>query len=430
MVESAKFEVEIVSTGERFTNFESWNIQQNYTTPADGFEFTVYDRKDPGKLRRTFRPWQNVNLYINGCLQVLGRIDSTDGVGDNNDSLSVRGRDYMGAFVDPPMDPSFRVSKGEHLDSLIQRALAPFGVNTVVGDGYNLARNAATGKNSRGVPSDFKGIPMEDMKPSDNQGTFQFLTSIVSRHGFTIQPTTLREWVALAAPDYSQQPLYEFRRSASNPSLTNILQGKASRDYTNVPSVTIATGRVLPKGVKYVRGTDEESLRHDAAVIARWWFGLEADKLSSQSVAVPARYTIKTFGIGSPSTIGELEEVRRVFNGVAVEEHIKPGTLGDESKVYKPLFYKDDKARNTSQLYYGLRRELAERLKDTLVYSVEVLGTAAPDGAIYCVDTLARVDDDVQDVHETMWIMDRSVSDSGNGAVTTLQLIRPGSFLL
>jgi prophage tail gpP-like protein len=146
--------------------------------------------------------------------------------------------------------------------------------------------------------------------------------------------------------------------------------------------------------------------------------------------AGPTRAVIPSFGPGSPATIGDLPEVRRIFDGVAVQTPAKLGEIGDASKVYKPLFYHDNEARNQQQLDRGLQRELAERLQGTLVYRCEVDGVETPNGAIHCVDTLLTIDDDVENVHEDMWVSERDVSDQGEGPATVLTLIRPGSYVL
>jgi prophage tail gpP-like protein len=390
----ARFVSEV--SGTRYENSTSWSLQQAYFTPADAFEFTVTDSKNPGKLRDTFRPWQPVNLYLNDLVQLTGRIDKIEGTGSGELDLKVSGRDYFAAFVDAGCDTSFRVAKGDTLESLVMRLLAPFGVTSVSGDGFAMLRNARTGRSSQGTPKDYRAVELEDDKPQEGQGVFQFLNSILARHGFLLQPTEEAYGVALVQPEFTTRPHGVLRRSLSNPDLTNIKSGVASRDYTNVPTVTIARSRSMSTGGK----------------------------------AAPTRSIVPSFGAGSPATIGELPEVKRIFGSIAVKTPFKPGETGDSARVYKPMFYHDDASRNQEQLDRGLRRELAERLQGTLIYRCEVDGIEAPDGSIFCVDTLLTIDDDVENVHEDCWVSERDVSDQGDGPSTTLTLIRPGSYVL
>ena len=390
----ARFVAEV--SGIRYENITSWSLQQAYFTPADAFEFTVTDPANPGKLRDTFRPWQPVNLYLNDLIQLTGRIDKIQGTGAGDADLQCSGRDYFASFVDAGCDTSFRVAKGDTLEYLVMRLLAPFGVTSVSGDGFAMLRNARTGRSSQGSPKDYRSAELEDDKPQEGQGVFQFLTSILARHGFLLQPTEDPTGVALVQPEFTTRPHGVLRRSLQTPDLTNIKSGVASRDYTNVPTVTIARSRSMSTGGK----------------------------------AAPTRSVVPSFGPGSPATIGELTEVRRIFGSVAVQTPSRPGEVGDATRVYKPMFYHDDASRNQEQLDRGLRRELAERLQGTLTYRCEVDGIEAPDGSIFCVDTILTVDDDVENVHEDMWVSELDVSDQGDGPATVLTLIRPGSYVL
>lgn len=408
---SVKFQVEIEGVG-IFDNVSAWSISQSYNTPADAFQFTVHDNENPASLRRTFMPLQPVRLLINDRVQMLGRIDATNGSGPGGAALDVRGRDYFGAFVDPGIDPSFRVQKGETLEALVLRVLQPYGVTSVSGDGFAAMRNAITGKSSQGTPADFRAIELEAAKPSEKQGVFQFLTQILSRHGFMLQPTQQRWGVALVQPEYSQRAIYSIRVSTSDQTVTNAMASNAQRDYTDVPSITIARSRSTSnlKRAKLKPG--------------------EKRKLKPKAIATSTRVSIPTLGPNSPSTIGETPEVKRIFGATAVQRMLRAGETGDPMKVYRPMFYADPDARNQAQLERGLHRELAERLMDTLQYECELPGVAAADGTMYAVDTIAEVDDDVQDVHELLWVHSREVGDNGAGPSTSLRLVRPGSFVL
>jgi prophage tail gpP-like protein len=75
---------------------------------------------------------------------------------------------------------------------------------------------------------------------------------------------------------------------------------------------------------------------------------------------------------------------------------------------------------------------VCERLKDSLVYRATVKGFSDyHTGAVYAVDALARVEDDVCDVHETLWVASRRFSyQEGAGTTTELECWRPGSFTI
>jgi prophage tail gpP-like protein len=73
-----------------------------------------------------------------------------------------------------------------------------------------------------------------------------------------------------------------------------------------------------------------------------------------------------------------------------------------------------------------MRRAISDRAKDTLVYTCTMPGHRdRQTGAVYAIDTLVDVNDDIREVHEPLWVIGRKFRYSASeGAVTDLTMIR------
>jgi len=307
----------------------------------------------------------------------------------------VSGLDYLGQMSRAMIDPSISVKKGETLERIILTAFEPWGVTRVTGDGFALMRNVMTGvTRSSGRPTDFQALTVEDVKAKENDGVFQWANRIVGRHGYTIQPTLNRDEVALDKPDYTQDTIGRLYRDRAN-GRSNIMSGVAVRDWESMPSVVVARGRAVANGAK------------------------------SNSLSVSGG----TIGVGS--LIGMTgEEVERIgWN--TYQRRFKHGDT-PTSLDYAPLFFSDKEAKNQSQLDRIVKRKLSELARKTLVYTATINGVKdLQTDAVYAVGCMVRVDDDVEDVHENLWIASRHMRQSeGDDPETELTLWRPGSFVL
>lgn len=393
--------VEIEKTGERTDKILKYSITSNYLTPTDAFEFTVFDEKDPRGLRRRFYPERRVRLFIDGAQQLTGRIDSTEGNDDG--SLTVHGRDYRSEIIDGGADPSMTFKENQDLGDALLMLFRPFGIRTLYGN-FNLSRNLLTGQQPfKGIPvRDFKTATLKEFKVEANKGAYEVANEIVSRHGFTIQQMGTRSWLGIVEPQFNQPVLYQLSRPG------NLLSGRAKRDYGDVPTVTIATGRAV--------GSEP---------------GKQADPMFGQ---------FPTFGELSPLQFGNNEEILRItstdYGGDELQtkrvDWKKTVSEAEDFVLYKPLFFEDKKSRTPQQLERLIRKELSRRAKETLTYTCSVRGHRNPEsGAIYTIDTVAEVTDEVEDLtHQQLWVLERRLYNEGQGPRTDMKLIRQGSITL
>lgn len=376
-------------------NIEQWSIESSYLRSSDSFSFTLLD-ENPENLRDLeCRP---VQLLINGAQQLLGRIDQTVR-GDRGIAVECNGRDYVSDLVECNIDPTFVVKEGETLGSVIVRAASTVGIKKV-SDGSDVAtaRNVRTGKavGGPGEPPNFISFKQEDLKPDPGQGIFEFLKKICERHGCTIQPSTSRDELLIAGPFYKQDVAYKIARTRNNTTANNVDSATATRDYSSFPSLVMVQGQGSPR--------HGEATKSNQATLDTW------DQAQQYQ--------------------GELA---RTLNDITWSGRRKPnGNEGDiisQHKIYRLNYFRDNQARNATQLRKAAQKLLAEHLKNTLIYDVTISGHTDPaTGAIWSIDTIIHVDDDICDIHEDLWVMERSLSFGQQGAKTKLKCIRPGSF--
>lgn len=395
--------VEIEGVGVTTDRILSYRINSSYIVPTDGWEIVVYSESDPRGLRRRWRPFQPVRLTVAGRQQLLGRIDGHEGTGETGSALRVFGRDYLADFVDSTIDPTYQVKAGQDIGSVILDVLKPWGITTVLGQ--NLNRNILTGKAPfQAAPRDLKQVRLEDFKPEPNLGVREFLDKVVARQSLTLQPAGTRDSIVCDRPNYDQAALY----AITNPGGNLVRPARARRDYSGTPTVTIATGRT---------GSSDPGRQSPGG-----------------------RTEYPTFDKSGPSRIGNVPEAQRAItsdDGVSVvrERRFDPKArqttvFGYDFPVYKPLFHRDRDCRNQQQLDAVVRRLIAEKLRDTLTYPFAVRGHVDPaSGALWSVDTIVRVSDDIEDVDENLWIVERTLYNDGSGPMTEGVAIRPDAYV-
>ncbi len=399
-----KLSVLLESTGEIITKgIEEYRISTSYLTPTDAWSFVIYDDENPAALRDKFRPWQPITLSIAGQPQVIGRIEKITGVGETGAALQVSGYDYLYDIVAGTIDPGLQIKKEMDLGQALLAILAPFGIETVYGD-FNLSRNILSGRvaAAKGKPArEFKKAHPDELRPKENQGAWEFAETICSRMGFSLQNAMVRGSICCVVPHDLKEPSYDIRRPG------NVLRASASRDWADVPTVTIARGRggdpnTTVSGTRHEFSTFDSQTVNPIAKIAEIQGIITSDQgviVSREKRYDPKKRDINVYGYGQP--------------------------------VYRPLFYQDRDSKNQEQLEYGVRKMVAERLKKTLEYSCTMRGHVEQStGAVYTIDTVVNVKDEIEKVNERMWLFENEKYNNGEGPMTDLKFMRQDSYVL
>ena len=370
-----------------------WSIETDYFTSTDSFSLRYYD-PEPSRLQGL--ELEPVELVLGDSQQLLGRVDVSVNHGDG--TIELQGRDYIADMVECNVDPTFAINKDELLGDSVKNAAKTVGIKAVVADADLQMRNIRTGV-AAGSPSPktFNALRLSEYKPEPGQGIYDFLNKICSRHGCTMQPGSSRNTIVLGAPNYDQKPSAALFRSRD--ANVSIVSGVATRDYSSFPTFALFVGKGVGKG----GSTDD--IR----------------------ASVPIAEYISGGASGS--------EMRAIVNERSVAGRVLPKDGRDaDGQLYRLLYFKDEKAKNQAQIDRATYRAIGERMKESLVYEVTVQGHFdRTTGAIWTVDTVCDVNDELCGVAEPLWIKGRRlrlVAEQQGGRTTSMTMIRPHSILL
>ena len=371
---------------------QSYSIDTGYLTSTDEWSVVLYDT-DKARLRNM--QLEPITLSVFGVPQLIGWVEKISRGADG--SVRISGRDYMSQLVECNVDPTVAIKESDTLEQAIKAVAGPCGITKVTGDGSAL-RNTRTGVSTGGgAPPDFLSLKPGELKPTPGQGVYEFLNRIAARHGATLQPGLSRSEIVVTAPNYSSKPVYTLRRTddPNRQRSNNVIAASSDEDWSRAPTVGLVSGQITKPG--------------EAAQPKSFDWDMIAELQVNGGDALAATVSSKV-----------------------VHTRIKPGGAGPGNKVYRLIYFKDTESRNVSQLHKAIQRAICERLKDSLSYQATVIGHQDPKtGAVYSVDTIASVSDDVCDIHENLWIASRRLTyEQDAGPQTQLELIRPGSFVL
>lgn len=417
-----KVSLEFELTGERWDQVESYDIDDSFMVDADSWSVTVFNDADPASLRRKFLPKTPVRLYYGNALQLVGRIDTTTDAGESGKSLTVTGRDYLAELINANVDTAIEITNTMTLEDALLEALRPYGITTIetnvekvleqkmgsakfkevradgsplekYRDAFQLDTQAfidAIGPTTKLVPVKEK-VPELSPRKDSNEGLIQWCSGLAARFGGTIQPGTSRSSIAVVSPEYGSSSAFAFLRPG------NVESATARRDWSGIPTHATVSGRSVVRG-KTASG-----------------------QFKGLSIS----------GDDSELALYKIAECKRIIDAArTVKGRISRKNAGDPLDWYCPIYYRDDEAKNETQLDKSARRTMAKQLRNTLSYQVTVKGHESPvSGAVYCTNVLADVQDSISDVNEQLWIMDRRLSWE-DGEMTTMNLIRPASYVL
>jgi prophage tail gpP-like protein len=424
----------LLDYGGEIKNWEWYSFNQKVLVPTSGWEFAIGDG-DPSLLAALV-PGARVQLRVNNNPQCTGYLERKHVEGDTSGGthITIAGRDILGPVVTATVDPRFRFAPGLTIVDVLGATLKPFGITTFYNaDLYNRylmsgyqpgasgssvsfqAQIANITEGANGSLSfayttasdtqvlypnrpDLKTLPLQQAKPHAGEGVYAYLERLLRRLGYYLWAMADGSGVVVDQPDFASTPNQKLVRKSPVGPANNIIRGGPTFDLESQPSCIVATG--------FGGGQDTEKSKLRIIMINELT-GLDDNGTPLPEVqAIQARYpTAKVLPLRS-----QLASL--------------PRPQGDPL-IAKPFFLKDDESKNLAQLEAFTRREMANRQQKALSVTYEVLGHTQ-DGHPWTVNTLAQVDDDVGDVHENMWVLEKTFTKSvTGGTLTKLQLIRP-----
>jgi len=419
-------------------NWSRYSFNQEFMTPTAGWDFTV-DDADTTLTSQLLVPGARVQLVINNAIQCSGFIDikTTDGGTAGGTSVTVRGRDILGPVVSATMDPAFHFAQGITVPALVATVLAPFGITTIYNsDLYNIyvmsGYSVGSGKGqatvvqkviqestisggvitlggtatadtvyTNSVRPDLHALKADQIKPHSGEGCFQYLERLLRRLGLMLWAMADGSGVVIDVAAFDGKPQQKLTRKLGDPSQNNVKHGNVVENHLTQPSCIVAQGR--GGGIS----TPNSAMR---IVMINELTGLD-----DQGNPLPA--------------IQDIITRYKSAKLLAVRPQLVPfqRPLGDQL-IAKPFFLKDDESTSLAQLEAFTRRAMANKQREALTASYEVVGHTF-NGHPWCVNTTVTVEDEVCGVDRDLWVVDKTFAKSKTeGTTCQLKLILPYTF--
>lgn len=391
--------------------FDSYSFNSHFLVPTDAFSFSIGDEAVLRSIVDGLFVGQRVSLVINGLKQADGYIDRfhITTSRDAGTRLMVEGRDRLSPLVDANIDPRrYRFSAQSTLEDILVAVLGDFGWtrdHILIDNDAN--KNAITGS-LRGTATTKKGKPLKSflahqLKPYPQEGAFAFLARLSQRFGLWIWVSSDGDDVIVAEPDFEQEAGWPIIHKLSDTSRNNVISSDVMVNGGNQPTVIIATG---------------------------FGGGGEINRAGMKVAMVNELTGLNELGIERPEVIAELA---RHPDALLINQRASLGSLlvnggivGNLSRAkFRAMYLHDDESKTTEQLENYVRREMALKQREGVNAHYTFEGHTI-NGAPWCVDTLVKVDDDVSNMHTTMWVLSRTFEKSrSQGTRTQVELIMP-----
>lgn len=356
---------------------------------------------------------------------------------------------------------------------------------TTRGQHYTKAR-VGKRKTTGGKP--FKKEAEHLLKPYTNEGAFAFAARVAQRHALWIWLGALDGTIIVSQPNFTQAPMYQLRRLRGDGSqYNNVLSGEYTRSAAEQPSCIVATGRqgggtqdYSAMRVVAINGLIQANVeaikkRYGPQVVARKNQVVSRDVTYDDPVMVELPGGDMVPAAGPPGLANVAYPTPRAAPGAGFGPSLLPA--GAVQPAYGPelqyseflagpvfetlrtrypgasfivvnaehptkykvdyaraLYLQDDTANTLDRLKYFALRELALRQRKafTAHYTVEGHTGTDADGneAIWQVDTMVDVQDEITGLFEPLYVLGRTFRKSrSGGTVTDLQLIKPNSMV-
>jgi len=379
--------LEFPEQGRRLTRFLSYDIDASFFLPPHRFTFHLADVRDTVGLRELTNPLTPVNIYQDEDLVLSGVI--LDQEIEEDDTIQIRGLDHT-YRLDGTLDPGNPIPYNTALLEALKRQVAPFGFTEVLSDNNELRQAQCSAAPSVTAAKPTKKVSREKINAGDK--AWSLVNRLAAKYGYYVQPGVSGSKLALAKPEYNQEPTFHLKRFLENPQGNNLLSRTVSRGYQGVPT--------------YVQGFSRSGDPRERLVGAKAQAALEEQIRANAEIAailggraIYAKYNAK----GSPT----------------------PGLLqGGTQRVYNPLFILDHHTNDGFELENRLNREFVEFFRNTLVVRCTV-PDHAQNGATFATDTIVDYIDEAAGLIENLYLAERSFSLSGDQETTRLTLVRP-----
>lgn len=382
----------------------NYKFNQNFLIPTAGWNFTI-STDDTVLAHQLFVPGARIQIYTNGHLQCTGYIDNIaiDQSSENGTQFNISGRDILGPVCDGSLDYiTSQIGANMTVLDLLDKILPRFGITVYyLSDQNNI--NIITGLNnniSTTPRAELKTIPLDKLKGKFGEGSYELIERILSRLGLRMWAACTHDSVIIDKPDFITAPYHRIIRKKDQllSNSNNVISGGVNINYQKQPSAVVLEG-----------------------------FGGQGDNSNSQLIAIAYNELVAFKSDGSRrSNVRDLGSDYPNAKVLEVRKQLLPKTdLITKTYAQLPVYIKDEESKTIEQLCHAARKRLSVFQKEYFVAEYELEGHSQ-NGHPFAVNTLVSVDDDICNVHQNLWVIEKTFSKSSQGGTRTkLKLILP-----
>lgn len=443
--------LKLPASGREIKNHDRYTLSTEYLTPTDKFQFNI-SAEDRELIKDVLKPGTQVQLSINNCIQCTGFVDEIVKESDRNGGnfYQIIGRDILGRVVSSRADFEEEYKTSVTVLDVLNKLLPPYGIKTIYNDdkaninvitGYEpgkgksiksiVVQKSITGfekkpdgsfkldTNKQKIPiyekkkvttvtaaskPGLKKLTLEHLKPKPGEGEYHFMDRILKRHGLIMRAASDGSGVVVDAPDFEGPSIFTlYHKTGDLSSINNVIKSNIHINFDRQPSLIIGMG---------YGGGKKSRKSQFKAIMVNELVGVDANGniLPEVNEAIARHHGYKTMPIRP-----QLVPSRKLFSDELV-----------------PCFdyFKDEESKDQAQIEKMVQRRMAEDQQKALTITYELEGHSQ-NGVIWCVNTIVDVDDDVNDIHERMWIINRRFEKTRSGGTRTfITCIRPYTLLI
>lgn len=349
--------------GSTISRWQNYEINSEFLTPTDGWSFSFTTPTEWKRLRGVCRKDAQIEIEVDGCLQLTGWIDEVKaGCGGTKPvTVNVQGRDILKVLCDANVHPDIPL-KGKKIYEVVEATIGSLYPNVgrkVITD------NAANREILTGVKGFKKSAKsrktqteLDYCKGKANEGAFEFLARNLRRFGLWMWSDAEGN-IIVSSPDYDQAPCCSIIHREGE-KRAKVLDASYVERATQVPSQILVRGK----------GSEKEFQKGNAE-------GFVSD----------------------PD--------RKLF----VPRYVSHPQCTDDAQAQAYAEQEMTEAKKDAKVYECILRGHSDEAT----------------GCVYAVDTIIHVEDDILGVSEDMWVRERTFRRGIDGTTTSLKLVPRGS---
>lgn len=338
-----------LADGTALVNWPEVDITLDMLSPGNPWTISLwYSEENDGawkSVRRRALLEQGVQIFVDGALQLRGRIESAETNADRDGAVyTISGRDVAARALDWDADPTIAL-RGVTLEAALERLFGDVGLRPEITDAARAREIQSAPHRSRGTRAARRTNRVDDLKIQAGERIWQVAEKLCRKLGYLmwIAPSTSPNAVGVVIdkPNESSDVSFALERRA----VGQVYEGNILRSRRKLSSMNVPT---------QVTGFVRSSLRADRD---------NADRIAIVNEFLRTReYVIDERPLGLPP---------------------------------KPRYIKPERARTSAAVERECQKVIAEANANLEAYEITVRGFGQNE-KLYAINTIARIRDDLE----------------------------------